>query len=149
MTPDRKSAFTLLICLLLTGCATSLKPHSRYAPPRGAAPTEGKAIDTGELRAQRGNRGDRLGAEVINTELIGDLRSIEINIPIEPDQVDQVDVIDSSGKSIRQSRQAEIVHDYETNNVGIKIQVPNSDNLGFRLRLIDNPDNNWPPLRQQ
>jgi hypothetical protein len=149
MTTDRNRVLTLLICLSLAGCASGLQPKSAYTPPRGAAPVEGRSVNTGELRAEPGARGDRLGAEVIDTKITGDLQSIEIRIPIPPDQVDQVEVIDSSGKSIRQSRQAEIIHSYETNNVGIKIEVPNSKNLGFRLQLIDRPEDEWPPLRQQ
>ena len=70
-------------------------------------------------------------------------------MPIQPDLVDQVQVLTSQGEPMPLSREARIVHNYETNNVGISVQVPKSENLGFRLKLIDHPDDEWPPLRQQ
>lgn len=63
---------------------------------------------------------------------------IEINLPIDPDQVDQVRVVSPTGESLEQYREPEILRDYENNNVGVKIFLPRQKNLGFRLRLIDN-----------
>ena len=47
------------------------------------------------------------------------------------------------------SSEARIVQDYETNNVGIWLRVPTKEKAGFRLKLIDHPDDDWPPVRQQ
>ena len=149
MMRNRSLFLTLLACLLLQACAGGLEPQSDYTPPRGDAPMEEKSVDTGQLEATPGYRDEELGAEVIRYEEYDEYRTIELNVPIEPDQVDQVQVMTPSGEIIPQSRQAQIVHDYETNNVGIKVQVPNTDNLGFRLKLIDHTDEEWPPIRQQ
>ncbi len=150
MIPDRNLFLALLLCLWLAGCASSLEPKSTYTPPPGAAPMENKSVDSGEFRAEPGYKDDVLGAEVVNTESLGDLQSIEINIPIEPDQVDRVRVMGPNGDPVPMTREAEIIHNYETNNVGIKIEVPNSDNLRFQLQLIDHPnDDAWPPVRLQ
>jgi hypothetical protein len=146
---DRSSFLILLACLLLQACAGGLEPKSSYSPPPGAAPTEKKSIDSGQLEASPGHRGDELGAEVIRYEQYDEYQTIELNVPIELDEVDQVEVMTPSGETIPQSRQAQIVHDYETNNVGIKLHLPNTENTGFRIKLIDHADDEWPPVRQQ
>lgn len=137
------------ICLLLAGCASQLQPRSDYLPPPNAAAMENGALDTSYLKPVTGHKGDQLGAEVISAETTGDELLIEILVPIDPDLVDQVEVTSSSGDSVILTREARIVQDYESNNVGITIRIPKSENLGFRLRLVDHPDNNWPPLRHQ
>lgn len=149
MTSDRNHLLTLLLCLWLAGCAGSLEPQSIYAPPRGAALMENNSVNTSELKAEIGNRGDLLGAEVVNTQSLGDLQSIEVNIPIEPGQVDKVLIMGPGGDPVNMTREAEIIHNYETNNVGIKFKVPKSDNLRFQLQLIDHPGDEWPSIRLQ
>jgi hypothetical protein len=149
MTPDRNHFLALLLCLSLAGCANSLEPQSTYTPPPGAAPMENKSVNTGELKAEPGHKDDITGAEVVNTESLGDLQTIEVIVPIEPSEVDDVRILGSDGDPVTMTREAEIVHNYETNYVGIKFQVPKSDNLGFRLQLIDHPDDDWPPVRHQ
>ncbi|MCP4769080.1 MAG: hypothetical protein GY875_22820 [Gammaproteobacteria bacterium] len=146
---ERNFLPTVLACLLLQACTSGLEPQSDYTPPPGAAPMEEKSVDTGQLEATPGHRGDELGTEIIRYEEYDEYQSIELNVPIEPDQVDRVEVMSPSGETIPQSREAQIVHDYETNNVGIKIHVPKTDNLGFRLKLIDHTADEWPPVRQQ
>ena len=149
MMSERNLFITVLIGLLLQGCSSSMQPRSTYIPPPGAAPTEKGSLDTGLLEPTVGYKGDQLGAEVINSEVSGDMQSIEINVPIQPDLVDQVQVITESGEPIPLSREAQIINNYETNNVGITVQVPKSENLGLRFRLIDHADDDWPPMRQQ
>ncbi len=150
MMRDRSFPPALLLgCLMLQACASGLEPESTYSPPPGAAPMEEKSVDTGELKAIPGHRGDELGTEVIRHEQYDEYQTIELNVPIEPDEVDQVQVMSPTGETIPQSRQAQIVHDYETNNVGIKLHLPNTQNTGFRLKLIDHSEDEWPPLRQQ
>jgi len=83
-----------------------------------------------------------LDAEIIDSEIRGESQKIEINIPIDPGQVDQIRVISSSGKKIKQEKAAEVMRDYENNNVGITIFLSKQKNLGFKLRLIDQPDGN-------
>lgn len=149
MMRDRFAVLPVLFCLLLSACATRLEPRSTYTPPPGAAPMEMKTVDSDELRFERGSRGEKLGAEVVNSETEGDLQSIELRIPLPPKEVDQVEVMSPSGEPVRMTREAQIIHNYETNDVGIKFQIPKSENMGFRLKLIDHPDNDWPPMRQQ
>jgi hypothetical protein len=149
MMPERNLFISVLTGLLLQGCAGSMQPRSTYTPPPGAAPTEKGSLDTGQLEPTVGYKGDQLGAEVINSEVSGDMRSIEINVPIQPDLVDQIQVITESGEIIPLSREAQIINNYETNNVGITVQVPKSQSLGLRFRLIDHTDDEWPPRRQQ
>jgi hypothetical protein len=149
MMPDRSLFITVLVCLLLQACASGLEPQSSYRPPSGVAPMEKKSVDSGQLEATPGHRDDELGAEVIRYEQYDEYQTIELNVPIEPDEVDQVQVMTPSGETIPQSREAQIVHDYETNNVGIKLHLPNTENTGFRLKLIDHAEDEWPPIRQQ
>ena len=137
------------ICLLLSGCASQLQPKSDYKPPAGAAAMENSALDTSYLKPVTGHKGDQLGAEVVSAETIGDELLIEILVPIDPDRVDQVHVTSETGNSVVLTREARILQNYESNNVGISIRIPKSENLGFRLKLVDHPDNNWPPLRHQ
>jgi hypothetical protein len=138
-----------LPCLWLAGCAGSLEPKGTYRPPRGAAPMENSAVETGALQSKRGSKGDKIGAEIVGTEKLGDLQSIEIKVPMKAEEVDEVQVLDESGQEYRLTRDAEIIRNTQTGDVGIKIEVPNSNNLNFRLRLIDHPDDDWPPMRDQ
>ncbi len=145
---DRNLCLVAMLSLLLQACAGNLEPQSTYVPPPGASPTEIKSVDTGELEARTGAREDELGAEVIRYDENDEYQTIELSIPMQ-DEVDQVEVYTPSGETVPQSRQAQIVHDYETNNVGIKLHLPNTENTGFRFKLIDHEDDDWPPMRQQ
>jgi hypothetical protein len=95
------------------------------------------------LEPNVGPKGDKPGAEIINSEISGELQSIEINVPVDPDSVDQVQVLDASGEPLPMSREDTIIQNYETNNVGISTQLPKSENTGFRLKLIDKPEDGW------
>jgi hypothetical protein len=146
---ERNLFISILTGLLLQGCASSLEPRSTYIPPAGAALPEKGSLDTGQLEPTVGYKEDQLGAEVVNTEVLGDMRSVEINVPIQPDLVDQIQVLTESGEPIPLSRDAQIIHNYETNNVGIIIRVPTDEKVGIRFRLIDHADDDWPPMREQ
>ena len=140
----RNLLYLVLVGLFLQGCASSgLQSQTKHRPPPGAELNEGGSLDSGLLEPNVGHKGDKLGAEVVNSEIIGELQTIEIKVPIEPDSVDQVQVLDASGEPLPMSREATIVHNYETNNVGISIQLPKSENTGFRLKLIDEPEEGW------
>ena len=147
MMSDRSLLFLVLSGLLLQGCASSgLQSQTQHRPPPGSELNEGGSLDSGLLEPTVGHKGDRLGAEVVNSEISGELQSIEITVPVEPDSVDQVRVLDASGKPLPMSREATIVHNYETNNVGISIQLPKSEDTGFRLQLIEDPEDSWYPV---
>jgi hypothetical protein len=142
----RNLLYLVLVGLFLQGCASSgLQSQSKRRPLPGAELNEGGSLDSGLLEPTVGHKGDKLGAEVVNSEISGELQLIEINVPIEPDSVDQVQVLDEWGKPLPMSREATIIHNYETNNVGISIQLPKSENTGFRLKLIDDPEEGWYP----
>jgi len=146
---ERNLFLSVLVGLLLQGCTGSLEPRSTYIPPAGAPPMEKGSLDTGKLEPTVGYKEDQLGAEVVDTEVLGDTRSVEIIVPIQPDLVDQIQVLTESGEPIPLSRDAQIIHNYETNNVGIIIRVPTDEKMGIRFRLIDHADDDWPPTRQQ
>jgi len=144
MMSDRNLLYLVLVGLFLQGCAGSgLQSQTEHRPLSGAELNEGGSLDTGVLEPTVGHKGDKLGAEVVSSEVFGELQSIEINVPIDPDSVDQVHVLDESGEPLPMSRKATIVHNYETNNVGISIQLPKSEKTGFRLKLIDKPEDGW------
>jgi hypothetical protein len=140
----RNLLYLVVVGLFLQGCASSgLQSQTKYRPPPGAELNEGGSLDSGLLEPNVGPTDDKPGAEVVRPEDSGELQSIEINVPIEPDSVDQVQVLDASGEPLPMSREATIVHNYETNNVGISIQLPKSEDTGFRLKLIDKPEDGW------
>ena len=140
MKRERNLVSTVLACLLMQACASGLEPQSGDSPPPDAAPVEEKSVDSGQPQVRPGERGAELDAEIIRYEEYDEYQSIELNVPIEPGQVDQ-------GEMFPRSRQEQIVHDYETDNVGIKIPPKNSGNMGFRLKLID--EEQWPPGPQR
>lgn len=157
MIRSRNFFVILLIGFLLQGCAGQrgqqssydLEPSSTYSPPPGAAPTEYSTRDTGEMVTTPGHRDDQSGAEVISSETIDDEELVEIRLNIDPGLVDDVEVISADGDPVNLSEEARIVQDYETNNVGVWLRVPTEEKTGFRLKLIDNADDSWPPMRQQ
>lgn len=91
------------------------------------------------LQAVRGFVGDELGATItdVTVDEDEDMQLIEIDIPIDPERVDRVQLIGPAGKRIAEDRTTEILRDYENNNVGLKIYVPKKKNWVFKLRLID------------
>jgi len=136
-----KYSLLLLLPALFYGCAAGNKTPGETSLQE-ALPHEIKFLDTDYLEATPGYRGEVLDAEIIDSEIRGESQKIEINIPIDPGQVDQIRVISSSGKKIKQEKAAEVMRDYENNNVGITIFLSKQKNLGFKLRLIDQPDGN-------
>lgn len=139
MMVDRSLVFIIFVGVMLQGCTAGYQ-SSRKTEQQNAPPPEIRVLESGQLEAIPGFRGGVIGAEVIDAEIIDDQHIIEINLPIDPDRVDQVHVVSPSGEKLKQSREAEILRDYENDNVGLKIFLPRQKNLGFRLRLIDNSD---------
>lgn len=128
MKRDRIFMLTVLTCLLSLAHASGLETQSSDSPPPDAAPMEENSVDSGQPRVRSGERGDEL----------------DLSLPNDPDQGE---VMTPAGEDFPRSRQEQIVHDYETDNVGIKIPPKNSDSMGFRLQLID--ERQWPPGPQQ
>jgi hypothetical protein len=144
MMSDRNLLYLVVVGLLLQGCASSdFESQTKHRPPPGAELNEDGSLDSGLLEPNVGHKDDNPGAEVVSSEISGELQSIETNVPIEPDSVDQVQVLDASGEPLPMSREDTIIQNYETNNVGISIQLPKSENTGFRLKLIDKPEDGW------
>ena len=122
---------------MLQGCATGYESTHKTGQ-QAVSPPQTRILESGYLEPTPGYRGNLLGAEVVDTEINADRQMIEINLPIDPDQVDQVRVVSPAGERLEQYREPEILRNYENNNVGVKIFLPQQKNLGFRLRLIDN-----------
>ena len=98
-------------------------------------------IESGFLEARPGYTGNVLGAEVekVTIDEAQQSQIIEINLPIDPDEVDRIQVLSVSGKPIPQDKTAQIVRDYENDNVGIKLYLPMKKDWVFKLKLIDEP----------
>ena len=96
-------------------------------------------LQTGYLQNKAGYVGDVMGAEVISIKELPDqeLQVIEIHVPIDPNRVDKVQAISNSGELIKQDRTAEILKNYENNDVGLKLYFPKQKNWTFKLKLID------------
>jgi len=135
---------TVLACLLSQARASGLEPQPSDSPPPDAAPMEEKAVENGQSRVRSGERGDELDLEIIRYD---DYQPVDLSVPIDPGQVDQGEVMAPSEENFPRTRQEQIVYDYETDNVGIKIPPKNSNSMGFRLQLID--EDQWPPGPQR
>ena len=122
---------------MLQGCAKGYQ-FTPKTPQQTVPPPQTRIFETDYLEATPGYRGKLLGAEIIDAEIDDEQQIIEINLPIDPDQVDRVRVISPSGEKLKQTKEAEILRDYESDTVGLKIFLPRREGPGFRLRLIDN-----------
>lgn len=128
-------------CILLFSF-TVIMPACAVQPDDAIPAKTKKSLETGYLDANPGFVGDVLGAEVITIfeDKEQSLQIIEINVPTNPDNVDHVRVISETGKTIPQDRTAEILRDYENNNVGIKLYLPKQKNWSFKLKLMENQE---------
>ena len=150
MTLQRFSILSALCAtVLLGGCAGGTTPSYDYSPPPGSSQNEIRIIDTSDLQGTPGYKGDKVGAEVVSTEVDGDEQSYEVIVPVHPDKVDDVEVVSPTGEPVPLSRDAQIIHNYETNDVGIRFEAPKNEKFDFRLKLIDHEDAGWPPFREQ
>ena len=102
------------------------------------------SLETDYLKIRPGYTGEILGAKVIDSYFASDggEQIIEINVPVNPDQVDSVQVISPIGETVKQNKTAEILRNYESGNVGIILFLSNEKNLSFKLRLIDTFEEN-------
>jgi len=135
MTFPRLISLSLLSCFVLSSCSSGKTFSSDPIP---APPNT--SLDTDILKARPGYKGKILGASVEESKIgpAGEIQAIKINLPIDPDQVDKVEVISPTGETIKQRRAAEILRNYESDNVGVTIFLSKDKNWEFKLRLIDN-----------
>ena len=140
MMSPKQFVFITFILILTSSCtSTKSKPLFNNAPPPPVT-----VLETDTLQAKPGHTGKLLGAsvETSKSDPGSDQQIIEINVPVNPDQVDEVQVISESGETIKQKRAAEIIRNYESDNVGITIFLSKEKNMSFKLRLIDNIEEN-------
>lgn len=125
----------LLCCVVLSSCSSTKNLSGKPVP---APPNS--SLETDTLKAKTGYKGKILGASVEESKIgpAGEVQIIEINVPIDPDQVDRVQVVSPTGETIKQQRAAEIMRNYESDNVGVTIFLSKDKNWEFKLRLIDN-----------
>ena len=101
-----------------------------------------KVLETGLLRSDTGYQGDVLGAEIISVTTTDDglAELIEISIPIDPELADRISVISPSGQRIKLKNPMDISLDHENDKVGIILKLPGKSKMGFKIKLIDVPD---------
>ncbi len=104
--------------------------------------TEGKIFETGVLQNVTDFKGDVLGARIISISTDEDNLSeiIELIVPIDPELADRVFVVSPSGKPLEIEEPIEISRDMENKEVGITLKLSKKSKLGFKIKLIDVPD---------
>ena len=127
----------LALAMLLAGCQAQ---RPRIQNENELPPPLAETVETSLLRPVPGYTGDALGAEVVGVSEDEDLQIIELSIPIDPEQVDRVTVTGTDGRPLEIRRPIEIMADPENNKVGITIPLSKKRNLGFRVQLIDLPE---------
>jgi len=130
-------ALVSLVPVLTPGCQVADGPASSVPPPPASS-----VLETDTLIARPGYTGKVIGASVTRSSPgpDGDLQVIHVNVPVDPDRVDRVQVVSESGETLKQKRVAEIIRNYETDNVGITIYLSKDKDWRFKLRLIDNAE---------
>lgn len=131
----RLISLSLLFCFVLSSCSTG---KNLYSDPIPAPPNT--SLETDTLKAKPGYKGKILGASVEESKMgpAGEVQIIQINLPVDPNQVDEVQVISPTGETVKQRRAAEIMRNYESDNVGVTIFLSKDKNWEFKLKLIDN-----------
>lgn len=130
-------------CLLLQGIVTTcLAQGTPDSQQNEFSLPSVNALETGILLNVIGYQGDVLGAEVISVTTAADNSSeiIEISVPVDPELSDRVKVVTPSGQPVKLDSPLEISRDHENDKVGITLRLSKKYNLGFRIRLIDLPD---------
>ena len=140
MKHSRLIAALALSALLAAGCAPRHK-GSRVgladAPPPVLA-----EVESGNLRAEPGFTGDRIGVRILGvTDLPEEeLQAIDLDVPLDPGRVDRVEIFAPGGRPIEQPKDAEIGPRTDPENAGIRIFLPKRKDLEFRIKLIDEPE---------
>jgi hypothetical protein len=106
-------------------------------------PTSTTIAETTYLKAKEGYTGNQLGAEVkeVSIDEGAETRLIEVHIPFDPEKVDRIQIVTESGKILKKDRVAEVLKDYENDNIGIKFYLPKQKNWVFKVKLIDDTYN--------
>ncbi len=139
---SRLLAALALSALLVAGCAP--KHKGRRVGLADAPPPSLQEIESGNLRAEPGYTGDRIGVRILGvTDLPDeDLQVIDLDVPLDAGQIDRVEVVSPGGRPIAQPRDAEIRPLPDPANAGIRIFLPKRKDIEFRIKLIDEADNN-------
>lgn len=140
MQHSRLFAALALSALLAAGCAP--KHQGRRVGLTDAPPPVLAEVESGNLRAEPGYTGDRIGVRILGvTDLPDDdLQAIDLDVPLDAERVDRVEIVAPGGRPIEQSKDAEIKQLPDPDNVGIRIYLPKRSGLEFRIKLIDEPD---------
>ena len=130
-------------CLMLQGLISGCQAQNTIIQDvNELPPEEAPTLETGILQRVEGYKGDLLGAEVISITLAENdaLEVIELSVPIDPEVVDQVTVVGPSGQLLELGEPIEISPNQEKSSVGIILTLPKKKKLGFKIKLIDLPD---------
>ncbi len=138
---SRLIAALALCALLAAGCAP--KHKGRRVGLANAPPPSLQAIESGNLRAEPGFTGDRIGVRILGVTDLPDeeLQAIDLDVPLDAGQIDRVEIFAPGGRPIEQPKDAEIKPLPNPDNAGIRIFLPKRKDLEFRIKLIDEPDN--------
>ena len=137
--PKLLIGYCLIFQGIISGCQAqnTIIQNVNELPPPGT-PT----LETGILQRVDGYKGDVLGAEVVSV-IAGENGAsdvIELSIPIDPELADQVTVLGPSGQLLELDEPIEISPDQERSGVEIILKLPKKKKTGFRIKLIDLPD---------
>jgi hypothetical protein len=138
-----KSCLTIGSSLLLCGIGAQCIAQDSSLSANDELSTPGvKTLDTGVLQNVSGYRGDVLGAEVVSISAGEDdlTQIIELSVPIDPDLADRALVVSPSGKRIELEDPIKISRDDKNNKVGITLKLSKKNQLEFKIKLIDLPD---------
>ena len=138
--PSRLMLAFALCALLAAGCAP--KHKGRRVGLADAPPPSLSEIESGDLRAEPGYTGDRIGVRILGVTDLPDeeLQAIDLDVPLDAGRIDRVEIFSPGGRPIEQSKDAEIRPLPKPDNAGIRIFLPRSKDLEFRIKLIDEAD---------
>lgn len=130
-------------CLMLQGLISGCQAqNSIIQDVNKLPPTEAPTLETDIIQRVDGYKGGVLGAEVVSiTPAENDsLEVIELSIPVDPEVVDQVTVVGPQGQLLELDEPIEISPNQEKGSVSIILTLPKKKKLGFKIKLIDLPD---------
>lgn len=128
---------SILGTLLILGCAAG---QARAQTTEDENQTQ-SVTRSGMLEATPGFTGSKLGIEVEEVEIVGgDLQAIDLRVPFGAPRVDRIEIEAANGKVIELPREAEIEPGSDPFSTDIRVFLPRRQNLQFRIRIIDLPD---------
>ena len=137
-----KFRFAFACCLLLPGIIAPCLARNVIDLEVNQSLQQVKMIETGLLQNLAGYKDAVLGAHVISITAGEDGVSevIEICMPVGQEQADRILVVSGSGKPLKLLTPMQISHDHESKKVGMILALPGETKQGFKIRLIDLPD---------